>query len=97
MGSAGMDHHCLPTPVCVRRTPPARRCVWSSVPCWSTGDAAYPHLQVCAWKRNRPAITWMNRAVGQRMCGSGALPVVCGSEQGSLGRLGCNLTPEREA
>ena len=53
------------TPVCVRRTPPTRPCVWPSVPCWSTGDAAYPHPQHRARKRNRPAITRMHRAGSQ--------------------------------
>ena len=63
-----------PMTVCVRRTPPARPCVWSSVPCWSTGDTPYPHSQRHAWKRNRPAITWMNRADSQWVCGSGVAP-----------------------
>ena len=73
-GSTEMDHGSSPTPVCAARTPPARPCVWSSVPCWSTGDAAYPHLQHRAWKRNRPAITRMHRAEGQWMLGSGVPP-----------------------
>ena len=56
-GIPPMDHGSFPMPVCASRTPPARPCVWSSVPCWSTGDAAYPHRHHSAWKRNRPAIT----------------------------------------
>ena len=63
-----------PTPVCVRRTPPARPCVWPSVPCWSTGDAAYPHPQHRARKRNRPTIVTMHRADSQWMRGSGVPP-----------------------
>jgi len=53
-----------------------RPCVWSSVPCWSTGDAGYPHLLFRAWKQNRLAIAWMNRAASQWMRGSGVPPVV---------------------
>ena len=63
-----------PVPVCASRTPPARPCVWSSVPCWSTGGSLYPHLQVCARKRNHPAIARMNRAASQWMRGSGVPP-----------------------
>ncbi len=63
-----------PKPVCVRRTPPARPCVWPSVPCWSTGKTAYPHSQLHAWKQSRPAITWMHRAASQWMRRLGVAP-----------------------
>ena len=90
-----------PLPVCASRTPPARPCVWPSVPCWSTGDTAYPHPQHRARKRNRPAITRMNRAGSQWMLGSGVAPdlVVHGlrNEWGStVTRFLTCLRPERD-
>ena len=51
-----------------------RPCVWSSVPCWSTGDAGYPHSQLRAWKQNRPVTMKMHRADSQSMRGLGVPP-----------------------
>jgi len=77
-----------------------RPCVWSSVPCWSTGDIAYPHRHHSAWKRNRPAITGMSRAASQWMRGLGVPPVLvvpgAANELGSTVPLFlARLRPER--
>ena len=59
----------------------------SSVPSSSTGEPPYPHSQLRARKRKRPAITRMHQAASQWIRGSGVPPVLVvrgvGNEWGS--------------